>query len=908
MTVSTYTTNLGIEKIATGAQSGQWGNTTNTNFDLIDQAVNSVQQVTLSAAGTSGSPNELQIRNGEASDGRNKFIEFIDGGDLGGTAYVQLTPDDAEKIVHIRNSLSGSRSIIIFQGTYNSSNDFIVANGADVLLKFDGAGASATVTDVNNSLHVNDLTVGGEFKSQGIQDFNPSSSDYRITISSTSEVGIGNSSPEDFTNDVLVIGDDTNTSTKATVVTSTSGTGSITFSDGSGGSNRDRGRIQYSHSGDSLSLYAQGYVNATFAASESDIEFSDPVASGFLPALKISTDVDLGLTGGLNMLSFYRGSTEKLRTIVEDGSSDLVKIENPADGGLRLSGGTSTGAELLLNGPNSTIITSSDILLNGGASISNFASTGIDDNATSTAITIDSSQEVGIGATAPQALFHARKNTAVVGELEVGRFEAFLTGPTNAQQILKILEDNRSGGGLTPYSRFESVFISGDGSTLDSGFEFGGNSAGSYLTIDSSGNTTISGDLTVGGVFASTGIDDNATSTQLTIGIDDAQFFNPVLPLSVGLTVGANTSIRGDLDCDGFTSTGIDDNAASTAITIDSSNDVYISGDLSISNVPPRITLRDLLAEDDKTFIDHSAGEFVITSQDGVTNGSIAFKGFNGTSLTNYMSIDSGGQVTIYGAINGAGITTTGTGNCGVGPSALDSLTSGVYNTSIGSNALTAVTSGGSNTAVGADAGIAITTGSINTAVGVDALRTLTTASKNVAIGQNALSQANSNNNTAIGTEAGDALTSGTNNTIIGYDSDATSASASNSVTLGNSSISVLRCQVTSITALSDARDKADVSPLAGASDFVRALNPVSFTWNMRDGGKVGVADQGFIAQELLQAQDESGYEVPGLVYEENPEKLEAAYGKLLPAVVKALQEALDRIESLESELSSLRS
>jgi len=127
----------------------------------------------------------------------------------------------------------------------------------------------------------------------------------------------------------------------------------------------------------------------------------------------------------------------------------------------------------------------------------NLTSTGIDDNATSTAITIDSSQEVGIGVTAPQAPFHARKSTAVAAELEVGRFETFLTGPTNAQQILKILEDNRSGGGLTPYSRFESVFISSDGSTLDAGFQFGGNSAGSYLTIDSSGNTAISGDLTV---------------------------------------------------------------------------------------------------------------------------------------------------------------------------------------------------------------------------------------------------------------------------------------------------------------------------------------------------------------------------------------------------------------------------
>ena len=28
--------NLGIEKIDTGEQSGVWGNTTNTNFDILD--------------------------------------------------------------------------------------------------------------------------------------------------------------------------------------------------------------------------------------------------------------------------------------------------------------------------------------------------------------------------------------------------------------------------------------------------------------------------------------------------------------------------------------------------------------------------------------------------------------------------------------------------------------------------------------------------------------------------------------------------------------------------------------------------------------------------------------------------------------------------------------------------------
>ena len=157
---STYTTNLGIEKPATGEQSGTWGDTVNLNYDLFDQAINGVVSVTLASAGTSGSPNTLAITDGTVSDGRNKFIEFVDGGDLGATAYVQLTPNDAEKVVHIRNSLSGSRSVIVFQGTYNASNDFEVPNGKDVVLKFDGAGTGAVVADVFVDLRVTGLTAG----------------------------------------------------------------------------------------------------------------------------------------------------------------------------------------------------------------------------------------------------------------------------------------------------------------------------------------------------------------------------------------------------------------------------------------------------------------------------------------------------------------------------------------------------------------------------------------------------------------------------------------------------------------------------------------------------------------------------------------------------------------------------
>jgi len=148
---STYTTNLGIEKIATGEQSGTWGTTTNTNLDLIDQAINGVITVTATGTGTSGSPNTLPITNGSVSNGRNKFIEINDGGDLGGDVFYQLTPNDAEKILFIRNSLT-SQDLILFQGTYNASNDLVVPNGKDMLVKFSGTGSGSTVTDVFNDL------------------------------------------------------------------------------------------------------------------------------------------------------------------------------------------------------------------------------------------------------------------------------------------------------------------------------------------------------------------------------------------------------------------------------------------------------------------------------------------------------------------------------------------------------------------------------------------------------------------------------------------------------------------------------------------------------------------------------------------------------------------------------------
>lgn len=160
--------------------------------------------------------------------------------------------------------------------------------------------------------------------------------------------------------------------------------------------------------------------------------------------------------------------------------------------------------------------------------------------------------------------------------------------------------------------------------------------------------------------------------------------------------------------------------------------------------------------------------------------------------------------------------------------------------------------------------------------------------------------------NTFLGFQAGDAVTTGSNNIAIGKDAAISSNDVSNEVVLGNSSISSLRCQVQTISSLSDERDKSDIKTLPDAADFIKALNPVSFTWNQRDGGREGIEDHGFTAQELLSAQEETGYTIPELVNDKNPDKLEAAYGRLLPTLVSVIKKQQNTIETLEKRISAL--
>jgi hypothetical protein len=162
-------------------------------------------------------------------------------------------------------------------------------------------------------------------------------------------------------------------------------------------------------------------------------------------------------------------------------------------------------------------------------------------------------------------------------------------------------------------------------------------------------------------------------------------------------------------------------------------------------------------------------------------------------------------------------------------------------------------------------------------------------------------------NNTILGYASGSTITSGSNNILVGSSVNPSSSTVSNEITLGNSSITTLRCQASSITSLSDVRDKTNIESIPVGLDFIDKLNPVKFTWNTRDGMKSNIDDFGFIAQELQSAENEIGLKVPNLIYENNPEKLEASYGALIPIMVKAIKELKELTAKQQTEIELLK-
>ena len=86
--------------------------------------------------------------------------------------------------------------------------------------------------------------------------------------------------------------------------------------------------------------------------------------------------------------------------------------------------------------------------------------------------------------------------------------------------------------------------------------------------------------------------------------------------------------------------------------------------------------------------------------------------------------------------------------------------------------------------------------------------------------------------------------------------------------------------------------------------EFLNSIRPVKFKWQRRtpdtNDGKIRA---GFIAQELQEAQKDSKY--LDLVFDDNPDILEARQSNLIPVMVKAIQELSAEVEQLKSQLNN---
>lgn len=130
--MATYS-NLGIKLIQTGEESGTWGTTTNTNFDLIDQAIAGYVSHALSDANAT-----LAIADGSSSTARNKYINFT--GTLSAERTITLSPNDLEKTWYVKNATTGGFNLVFKQGS--SGTTVTVPNGVTAMIFSDGLGAT----------------------------------------------------------------------------------------------------------------------------------------------------------------------------------------------------------------------------------------------------------------------------------------------------------------------------------------------------------------------------------------------------------------------------------------------------------------------------------------------------------------------------------------------------------------------------------------------------------------------------------------------------------------------------------------------------------------------------------------------------------------------------------------------
>jgi hypothetical protein len=220
---SSYSTDLKLELMVTGENAGTWGDITNTNLNLLQQAIGGYQEVSIAGGAQTTT---LVMSNAALSNARNAVIKFT--GTITGNQVVTV-PDGIEKTYIIANGTTGAFTVqfktasgtgVTFSATDKSTKQFFVDGTNVVDTGYGDVTLTGTQTLTNKTLtspKINEI-----LDTNGNEELK-----FTTTASAVNEITITNAATGTRP-DLSVTGGDTNIGLSIT----TKGTGLVLFNDG----------------------------------------------------------------------------------------------------------------------------------------------------------------------------------------------------------------------------------------------------------------------------------------------------------------------------------------------------------------------------------------------------------------------------------------------------------------------------------------------------------------------------------------------------------------------------------------------------------------------------------------------------------------------------------------------------
>ena len=138
---------LGLELMVTGENAGTWGDKTNQNLNLVQQAIAGFQAVTVNGTGTT----TLAMTDATISNARNAIIKL--SGTITGNINVTI-PNSIEKSYIVENATSGSHTVT-FKTVSGSGFTFSATEKTRAILYADGTNI---IEVINNTAQLQDLS------------------------------------------------------------------------------------------------------------------------------------------------------------------------------------------------------------------------------------------------------------------------------------------------------------------------------------------------------------------------------------------------------------------------------------------------------------------------------------------------------------------------------------------------------------------------------------------------------------------------------------------------------------------------------------------------------------------------------------------------------------------------------